>query len=192
MAAAGATPAWPSDTSSVHVQIKGKGKFQPFELALLADGSLELLAAVVTNTAKKTGAGKRVADAFGCTVSQPKAARKGHPHSFRIDLVKPDSHGTAKYIVSMGDAAAVERWIALLTVYSNATREQYAADQASQPKSAPPHLSRLRSSERIESADSGMGPLSPPVERASASSMAKRIAMPAAPELLHDDPLHCD
>eukprot|EP01046_Picozoa_sp_COSAG06_P069738 COSAG06_NODE_19162_length_851_cov_0.667553_1_plen_185_part_10 len=34
--------------------------------------------------------------------------------------------------------------------------------------------------------------LSPPVQRASAASMAKLITMPAAPEPLHDDPLNFD
>ena len=60
--------------------MNGKGKFVRMSL-MLREGKLEF---TVLLNAKGV---PRSADVFGCSVSAPKASRKGHPHAFRLDVL---------------------------------------------------------------------------------------------------------
>eukprot|EP01043_Picozoa_sp_COSAG02_P035990 COSAG02_NODE_2610_length_8431_cov_94.540206_1_plen_329_part_10 len=125
----------PNDTQLVHIQFNGNGRFEPCHLTLLGDGMLQILATKALESEKaakkaaKRGGASRHADALGCRVSMPKKFRKGHPHSFRLDLSTADSNGDTKYIVSVGEADALERWMGHLQQCAETTRPHYMAYQ---------------------------------------------------------------
>ena len=125
----------PNDTQLVHIQFNGNGKFEPCHLTLLDDGVLQILATKALESEKaakkaaKRGGASRHADALGCRVSLPKKSRKGHPHSFRLDLSTADSSGDTKYIVSVHEVDALERWMGHLQQCAETTRPHYMAYQ---------------------------------------------------------------
>jgi hypothetical protein len=110
----------PSGGCRAFVQVKGKGKFVEMELELL--GGKLAFKSVATKKKKSKGAGQilREANVFGCEVATPKSARKGHTHSFRLDLANSmkDTKGDSKYIVSMGSADLLGEWMEYLRAYA--------------------------------------------------------------------------
>ena len=88
--------------SKMQVQWNGKGGFQRVYL--------EMTETTITVLKKKGGKEICNASTAGATVALPKNERKGHPHSFRVDLKGKDS-GNTKYICSVEDSGIVSQWM---------------------------------------------------------------------------------
>lgn len=95
-----------SIAGKMQVQWNGKGGFERVYM--------EMTETTLTVLKKEGGRELCSASTAGVEVNLPKNARKGHPHSFRIDLKKPDTKGRTKYICSVQDAGAVSEWIQAL------------------------------------------------------------------------------
>ena len=89
--------------NNMQVQWNGKGAFQFVYM--------EMTETMLTVRKKKGGKEVCSASAVGATVNLPKNERKGHPHSFRVDLKRPDSAGHTKYICSAKDSGVVSQWM---------------------------------------------------------------------------------
>ena len=68
-----------------------------------------------TCTYYKVGEGHAQPEVTGCfstrllTVRRPKKARRGYPHTFRIELPRMDAHMRAKYVLAAASAAEAAR-----------------------------------------------------------------------------------
>ena len=85
----------PEYSGLAHVQYSGKGDFRKVWLSLTANEELALK--------KENADGKvlRSIDVQGCSLAQPKSARKGHENALRVDTSKDDAKGDKKYIISV-------------------------------------------------------------------------------------------
>jgi hypothetical protein len=90
--------------SKMQVQWNGKGGFERVYM--------EMTEATIT-VLRETKGGKEMCNASkaGAKVALPKNERKGHPHSFRVDLKHKDSAGNTKYICSVEDSSVVSQWM---------------------------------------------------------------------------------
>jgi len=59
---------------------------------------------------KSDGSVLRTADILGCTITQPKKARKGAEHAFRLDLESKDSKGDTKHVLAFASDAELAQW----------------------------------------------------------------------------------
>ena len=102
----------PRHSGNVAVQFRGKGKFVPVHLDL-REGRLVFSDA-------KTGTDLRDAKVWGCAVSAPKKARKGHKYILRLDLRagRVDSRDDSKYVLSTTTGSDLNRWQTDLVAYS--------------------------------------------------------------------------
>ena len=85
-------------SGALQVQLHGKGSFANAHVQL-EDSSLtlDLLGSDVHSPRSSSST-------VGIRVSDPKTARQGHPHAFRVDLAVPDSNGVSKYVLSASSA----------------------------------------------------------------------------------------
>ena len=90
--------------SDANVQVNGKGGFQA--------AFMELKGELLTFRDKQGGKEIGLGSVVGAEARKPKNPRKGHPHSFRLDLTSPDTRGVSKYIISVDTEAAATDWIA--------------------------------------------------------------------------------
>lgn len=91
-------------TGKMQVQWNGKGGFQRVYVEMTSTN-------LTMSKGKKGGEVLCSASTAGATVALPKNERKGHPHSFRVDLKKTDSKGNDKYICSVADSGMVSQWM---------------------------------------------------------------------------------
>ena len=59
---------------------------------------------------KSDGSVLRSAGVLGCTIAEPKKARKCHEHAFRLDLHSKDSKGDQKHVIALGTGAELALW----------------------------------------------------------------------------------
>jgi hypothetical protein len=93
----------------LRVQYGGKGKFSLVWGELL-DGQLSF---------KEGGAEGRLlrtASVRGGKVGSVKKARKGHPHTLRLDLAQPDSQGASKHVLSVASPGLHKYWTTCITM----------------------------------------------------------------------------
>jgi len=50
----------------------------------------------------------RAADVQGCSLAEPRKARKGHEHALRVDTARDDAKGGKKYILSVKRGMSVQ------------------------------------------------------------------------------------
>ena len=102
----------PRHSGNVAVQFRGKGKFEQVHLDL-REGRLVF-------SDEKTGTDLRDAKVWGCAVSAPKKARKGHKYILRLDLRagRVDSRDDSKYVLSTTTGSDLNRWQTDLVAYS--------------------------------------------------------------------------
>eukprot|EP01047_Picozoa_sp_COSAG01_P075757 COSAG01_NODE_13082_length_1637_cov_1.866797_1_plen_418_part_10 len=93
---------------ALRCQFGGKGDFVP----LWAEVKAEVLQLKARREDARPLATAMVA---GCHVARTKKARKGHPHSVRVDLAVADSRGCTKYVLSFEDARRLKYWSSVLT-----------------------------------------------------------------------------
>lgn len=77
-------------------------------------GAGEFVTREVHVSGKEIHIGDGIGTIDGLSYSDPKTARTGQPHAFRIDLSTEDSLGNKKYILSAATAKEKEQWIAML------------------------------------------------------------------------------
>lgn len=116
-------------------------------------GSLSFVAVA---TKKKPAALLRVAGVFGCTVATPKSARKGHPHTFRLDVTEKDTKGDKKYIVSLASAELLECWMEHLLTYSTADQAAVYNDESEEEDDGDDAALRRRLSGVLEDSEGEM------------------------------------
>jgi hypothetical protein len=85
----------PEYSGLAHVQYSGKGDFQKVWLSLATPGELAL------KTQKADVTVLRSFNVQGCSLAEPKSARKGHENALRVDTSKDDVKGDKKYIISV-------------------------------------------------------------------------------------------
>jgi hypothetical protein len=93
---------------ALRCQFGGKGDFVP----LWAEVKAEVLQLKARREDARPLATAMLA---GCHVARTKKARKGHPHSVRVDLAVADSRGCTKYVLSFEDARRLKYWSSVLT-----------------------------------------------------------------------------
>ena len=92
---------------TVKVQWSGKGLFH--------DAHLELRPTRLTFRDRRGGKELSIASVAGLAVGYPKAARKGHPFSFRLDAPAPGARGVSKYICSVESVELCSEWMDAIT-----------------------------------------------------------------------------
>ena len=101
--------------SNVEVQFNGKGQWLLQFLSLEASGNLTFF-----QMAGDQRVELRKAQVQGCTVAEPKSARKGHTHAVRLDIKQPDTMKDTKYIIDVKSAANLTRLREALAAHESA------------------------------------------------------------------------
>jgi hypothetical protein len=101
--------------SDVEVQFNGKGQWLLQFLSLEASGNLTFF-----QMAGDQRVELRKAQVQGCTVAEPKSARKGHTHAVRLDIKQPDTMKDTKYIIDVKSAANLTRLREALAAHESA------------------------------------------------------------------------
>jgi hypothetical protein len=120
----------PQVQGRANVQYNGKKAFEAVWLHLNGAGQLDL-------RHQKGQPVARHGCVLGCSVGAPNSARKGHPHSIRLDLREADSKGVAKYVVSLESAEEKEHWEACLRVYAGMAAADLAESSAAAAAASP-------------------------------------------------------
>jgi hypothetical protein len=168
----------------VHVQYSGTGDFRRVWLSLAAPGELIFKKDTVD------GQVLRAADVQGCSLAEPRKARKGHEHALRVDTARDDAKGDKKYILSVETVGellklrtALERYG---TVRSAASPRGPAA--ALPPASAP--ALALALGPGLEPAPAPAAPLHTPRARERQGTGGRAVAAPGrAPDAASDPAL---
>ena len=129
------TPTALAHEGEIEVQYRGRRKFYAIHLSLAKGGAITF-----TEPAKGKGKAKgflraakgkahsssvlRTAQAAGCTVGVAESSRRGHEHSFRIDLAHPDSKGDSMYVFSATSAEEMTVWKRSFAAYSHMSSEE--------------------------------------------------------------------
>ena len=121
----------PQVQGRANVQYNGKKAFEAVWLHLNGTGQLDL-------RHQKGQPVARRGCVLGCSVGAPNSARKGHPHSIRLDLREADSKGVAKYVVSLESAEEKEHWEACLRVYAGMAAAAGLAESSAAAAAASP------------------------------------------------------